>query len=217
MSRSAVVLRGASLGVCVLLTAVVVGLPGHTASGLDVAGAPDRRWQAPLSPAVILRGFAAPASAWAPGHRGVDLAARPGQVVYAPADGVIAFAGIVAGKPVISISHGADLRTTYEPVTAVIAAGQSVARGTVIGHVAAGDEGGGHCAGRCVHWGARLAGTYVDPLRLLRRIVLKPMRRREALNSPGPASRAAAAAPRRCATATPCSHSRREPRRSVPW
>lgn len=193
---------GPLLAIAVTLLCTVAFTPPSSGAG---AGSETGRnaWQPPVAPLQTIRGFEPPAADWAPGHRGVDLAAAPGQPVHAPADGVIAFAGRVAGKPVVTIDHGAGLRTTFEPVTAVFDTGRRVSRGTVIGRLAPTAEAGGHCAGRCLHWGARIHDTYVDPLRLLRRIVLKPTRTAAQVSSPGPASTAAAAAPQRHATAMP--------------
>jgi murein DD-endopeptidase MepM/ murein hydrolase activator NlpD len=129
----------------------------------------------PLSgPAVVTRPFAPPPRPWLPGHRGVDLAAPPGTAVRAAAAGVVIYAGVLAGRPVVSIAHAGGLRTTYEPVRPAVAVGQRVAAGEVIGALEAGHPG---CpASACLHWGARLGETYVDPLALLGpvRVRLKP-------------------------------------------
>ena len=68
---------------------------------------------------VVQRGFAPPALAWSAGHRGVDLVAKPGEAILAAASGTVAFAGSIAGKPVVSIDHG-SVRTTYEPVISTV-------------------------------------------------------------------------------------------------
>jgi murein DD-endopeptidase MepM/ murein hydrolase activator NlpD len=142
----------------VLLAAVVV-LP----AGPAVAAT---GWEPPLAgEPVVLRDFRAPAQRWSPGHRGVDLEAAPGQVVTAPADGVVAYAGVVVDRGVLAIAHAGDLRTSYEPVTSLVVAGQRVRRGQAVARVTV----PGHCAPAvCLHWGARRNGTYVDPLTLLR-------------------------------------------------
>src|SRR6185369_7063201 len=73
----------------------------------------------PLRPRpAVLRAFDAPSPNWQRGHRGVDLAAVPGQPVYAAGQGTVVFAGDLAGRPVVSVAHPGGLRTTYEPVTA---------------------------------------------------------------------------------------------------
>ncbi|NJQ04564.1 peptidoglycan DD-metalloendopeptidase family protein [Streptomyces lonarensis] len=122
----------------------------------------------PLSPPpALLRLWEPPAAPWAPGHRGVDLAARPGHAVRAAVHGRISFAGPVAGRPVLVIAvAGTTLRLTHEPVVATVAVGATVRRGDIVGVVA---EGPFHCAEGCVHWGLLDGSTYLDPLSLLRR------------------------------------------------
>ena len=56
-------------------------------------------WPLSGSP-VVQRGFDPPTVAWGSGHRGIDLAAKPGDAVLAAADGTVAFVGSIAGKPV---------------------------------------------------------------------------------------------------------------------
>jgi murein DD-endopeptidase MepM/ murein hydrolase activator NlpD len=111
----------------------------------------------------VVRPFEPPATPYGPGHRGVDLGGPAGAPVLAAGAGVVVYAGPLAGRGVVSIAHPAGLRTTYEPVTAQVQAGQRVERGTVIGLLNP-----GHCAETCLHWGARRGTTeYVDPLGLL--------------------------------------------------
>ena len=126
----------------------------------------------PVAPPAVLRLFDDPEQPWLPGHRGVDLAGAVGSPVRAAADGVVAFAGSVAGRGVVSIDHADGIRTTYEPVTAVIASGDIVARGTVIGTLDAGHPGLGGTVpgdgGATLHWGARTGPqSYVDPALLV--------------------------------------------------
>ncbi|MDR7329599.1 M23 family metallopeptidase [Corynebacterium guangdongense] len=121
----------------------------------------------------VLRAADIPAQNWLPGHRGVDLALAVGADVLAAADGVVAHAGHVAGMPVVSIEHPDGIRTTYQPVQPLVAAGDTVTEGQVIGRLGlhpGGDDG--------LHWGARTApDTYLNPLILLARptIRLKPL------------------------------------------
>jgi murein DD-endopeptidase MepM/ murein hydrolase activator NlpD len=94
------------------------------------------------------------------------LAGASGRPVLAAGAGVVAFAGMVAGRPVVSVQHPDGLRTTYEPVQPTVAAGQAVARGAPVGVLVAGHAG---CpVEACLHWGARMGATYLDPLTLLR-------------------------------------------------
>ena len=64
----------------------------------------------------MVEGFDPPAVVWGRGHRGVDLAAAEGAQIRSAAAGTVAFAGMVAGRPVVSIDHADGIRTTYEPV-----------------------------------------------------------------------------------------------------
>lgn len=119
---------------------------------------------------LVLRGSDIPEEDWKPGHRGVDLRADPGQEIVASRGGVVAFAGVVAGTPIVSIQHSDGLRTTYEPVHAAVAVGQHVRRGAVIGHLADADalpETARRSPG--LSWGAKWgsSSSYVDPLTLL--------------------------------------------------
>ena len=136
------------------------GPPGRPA-------APAAAWTAPLAgDLAVTRPFEAPAHAYGPGHRGADLGGAPGSPVLAAGDGVVVFAGMVAGRPVVSIDHADGLRTTYEPVQPGVAAGQAVARGAPLGVLAAGHPG---CpVEACLHWGLRRGAGYLDPLALLR-------------------------------------------------
>lgn len=128
---------------------------------------PRSRFGWPLAPPhPVVRPFQAPATPYGPGHRGADLGGQPGTPVTAAGDGVVVYAGDLALRGVVSLDHGGGLRTTYEPVTAVVTTGQRVTRGEVVGHLAPGHLG---CLGTCLHWGARRGAEYLDPLGLLSR------------------------------------------------
>jgi murein DD-endopeptidase MepM/ murein hydrolase activator NlpD len=113
-----------------------------------------------------VRPFQRPATPYGPGHRGVDLGGQPDEPVLAAGAGVVVFAGPVGGRGVVSIDHAGGIRTTYEPLTVLVSAGQRVDLGTVIARLAPGHDG---CvdAPACLHWGARRGTEYVDPLGLL--------------------------------------------------
>jgi len=101
---------------------------------------------------------------------------------------VVGWAGVLAGRGVVSVRHPGGLRTTYEPLTPAVRAGQVVAAGEPLGHLATGHPGCPRPA--CLHWGLLRGAVYVDPLALFRRgrVRLLP------LGQP-PASRANAAGP----------------------
>lgn len=138
------------------LTAIALVLAATAATTAPGGGAP---WSWPVDgDRTVLRPFIAPATPYGPGHRGVDLLST-GDALAAPADGVVRFAGMVAGRPVLSIDHGDGVISSYEPVVAAVIAGDLVVRGEPLGTIQA-----GHCPQRCVHLGVRVAGEYRNPL-----------------------------------------------------
>ncbi len=110
-------------------------------------------------PGRIVAGFNPPDQPWLAGHRGVDILAPPGSRVVAPRPGTVTFAGMVAGKPVVVITHGAT-RTTLEPVRASVGVGTGVAAGDVVGVLVPGHACPG---GQCLHWGLKDDDQYLDP------------------------------------------------------
>lgn len=121
------------------------------------------RWLWPVQPFRLERPFVAPPHEYGPGHRGIDLTMLGENVVRAPAEGVVAFSGQVAGRGILTIDHGGGLVSTLEPVDAVLPAGTPVAAGAEVGSVSI----GGHTAPGAVHFGVRLDGSYINPLVLL--------------------------------------------------
>ena len=195
----AVGMRRAPLALAALLVLGVPGVPATAgpapaavardvvapAAGAPDAAAPDAvapAARAPASPGwvwpvdgprVVVRPYLAPATPYAAGHRGVDLAAvAVGDEVRAVTSGIVHFAGVVVDRPVITVRTGQVL-ATVEPVTPLVTTGERVEAGQVIGVLEP-----GHCARPCVHLGVRVAGEYVSPLRFLgglQRAVLLPL------------------------------------------
>lgn len=130
----------------------------------------------PVDPHEVERAFDAPAAKWAAGHRGIDIDAAVGDIVAAPADGVVHFAGVVVDRPLVTIDIGDATLVTIEPVTPSVSVGDSVTRGQPIGSVAAA---GSHACASCIHLGVRIDGEYVNPMMLLgaERSVLLPLSR----------------------------------------
>lgn len=186
-------LRLVALPVCAVLATLLAGTPGAaspdpvpappaavaaeaTAAASETAAAAQGAvWTWPVGPPLeVLRPFAAPAGRYAAGHRGIDLVAGEGDSVRSPADGVVTFVGTVVDRPVVSIQHGNDLLSSFEPVTATVSEGDRVQAGQVIGIVAT----GAHCTAKCVHFGVRRHGQYISPLLFLgalARAVLLPL------------------------------------------
>lgn len=147
--------------------AIASGTAAGTVPGPAAGYGSARAW--PVGgPGGLVARFEAPPKPWAAGHRGVDLAAAPGGEIRAAAPGVVTFSGLVAGRPVVTVTHTASgappLRTTYLPVTGTVAVGTAVAAGEEIGRLAPDT---GHCAGKdCLHWGLLRGERYLDPLAL---------------------------------------------------
>jgi murein DD-endopeptidase MepM/ murein hydrolase activator NlpD len=138
------------------------------------------RWPLDGTPRVTRR-FDPPDTPYGSGHRGVDLAGRPGEVVRAAGSGRIGYAGVLAGRGVVTVLHPDGLKTTYEPVRASVHAGASVPIGAMLGRLEPGHAGCPVTA--CLHWGLLRGTTYLDPLALVGsgRVRLLPLSR----ESPG--------------------------------
>ena len=123
-------------------------------------------WVWPVDGAhTVLRAFDPPATRFAAGHRGADLAVPVGTAVRAAGAGRVSYAGLLAGRGVVVVVHG-ELRTTYEPVAADVRVGTTVTAGEVVGHLTTGT----HCGSTpCLHWGLLRGSTYLDPVQLVRR------------------------------------------------
>ena len=114
----------------------IAGVGSVVTAAAQTAGA-DAQLRRPLpAPLTVVRSFAPPLQSWAAGNRGVDLAAYAGEKVSAATAGVVLYAGLLAGRGVVSIRDG-SLRTTYEPVDPVVHSGDSVVAGQLIGYVSA--------------------------------------------------------------------------------
>jgi len=138
-------------------------------AGVDGNAAPERAGAV----GTATRLFDPPPHYYGRGHRGVDLAGHPGLTVLAAGGGTVVHAARLAGRGVVSVEHGAGLRTTYEPVTVGVAPGAVVRRGDPLGALEPGHR---SCpVAACLHWGLRrpsadaAAGAleYLDPLLLL--------------------------------------------------
>ncbi|MGI8696918.1 MAG: M23 family metallopeptidase [Mycobacteriales bacterium] len=143
--------------------------PGARAAAPPTAAA---RWTWPLPDHPrVTRGFDPPATLYGPGHRGVDLAGYAGEPVLAAGAGVVGFAGLVAGRGVVTVRHPGGLKTTYEPVRPVVRTGQAVTVGARVGRL---DDGHPDCpVPACLHWGLLGGDAYLDPLLLLGRVRLR--------------------------------------------
>lgn len=100
--------------------------------------------------------FRPPATPYGPGNRGIEYATVPGTLVRAAADGLVVFAGPVAGGLHVTIRHLDGVLTSYSFLAAIrIHEGQAARGGDVVGVAAA-----------LLHVGARRDGAYIDPASL---------------------------------------------------
>jgi murein DD-endopeptidase MepM/ murein hydrolase activator NlpD len=108
-------------------------------------------------------------SPWAAGsaefHSGLDIAAKHGTRVIAPAAGTVVFAGRQADYGVtLVIDHGNDLQTLYGHLSrTAVAVGQKVERGQVV----ASTGNTGRSSGPHLHYEIQVKGQAVNPRRYL--------------------------------------------------
>jgi len=98
-------------------------------------------------------------------HTGVDLAAKEGEPVHAPNDGVVVLAEeqFYSGNSIV-LDHGQGIYTMFFHLSKInVRYGQAVRKGDIIGLVGA----TGRVTAACLHWGARVQGARVDPLELI--------------------------------------------------
>ena len=121
-------------------------------------------WLIPPVDGPVGRHYEEPGTRWGPGHRGLDYYVAPGTSVRAAGDGVISWAGPVAGRLVVTIDHGGGLWSSYSELSQLlVGAGAVVRAGTWIGRA-----GVTHAGARSgVHFSVRSDGVYVDPARFL--------------------------------------------------
>ena len=107
--------------------------------------------------APVVDPFHLPETPFGPGNRGLEYATVPGTAVRASAGGVVTFAGPVGGSLYVTVAHPDGVRTSYSYLARLaVVLGQTVRQGQVVG-----------VAGARFHFGARVAGEYIDPAGLL--------------------------------------------------
>ena len=94
-------------------------------------------------------------------HEGIDVGAPHGASIYAPADGVVVFAGIKPGfGKHVQIDHGYGIETLYAHSERLhVKSGQQVKRGILLANVGS----TGHSTGPHLHYEVRINGVPVDP------------------------------------------------------
>jgi murein DD-endopeptidase MepM/ murein hydrolase activator NlpD len=106
--------------------------------------------------APVIDPFRPPSNPYGPGNRGIEYATVPGTPVVAAADGIVSFAGQVAGSLYVTVQHPDGVRITASFLaTIAVAAGAPVVQGQVIG-----------TTGERLHISARRGDVYFDPASL---------------------------------------------------
>ena len=107
-----------------VMTLIVLASATWSRSGAASAGAtalipPDPgtehgsvRYRPPVD-APVTDPFRPPLTPYGPGNRGIEYATVPGTLVRAAADGLVVFAGPVAGALHVTVLHGDGIRTSY--------------------------------------------------------------------------------------------------------
>lgn len=123
-------------------------------------------FESPTVGSALVNSYRQSEGPYGPGHRGVDYEVDLGQGVFAPADGQVHFVGKVVDRQLISLSHPGDLLSAFEPVCSVLARGEKVSKGDLIGEICEADQGYlQHCLDVfCLHFSVRKNGEYLSPL-----------------------------------------------------
>lgn len=120
----------------------------------------------PLVGSRVIREYRQSETPYTAGHRGIDYEAALGQAVFAPAEGQVHFVGKVVNRQLISLDHGQQIFTAFEPVCSQLTEGDSVDSGQLIGEVCEGEASyDPHCEhSTCLHFSVRKNGEYLSPL-----------------------------------------------------
>ena len=130
-----------------LLLAMTAGL---------VPSAADTAIYRPPVDAPVVDGFRLPNGPFGAGNRGLEYDTVPGQAVRAIGDGLVVFAGPVAGIDYVTVLHPDGLRSSYGYLAErLVTVGDRVVVGQTVG-----------TAGERLHLGVRSGGTYLDPAAL---------------------------------------------------
>lgn len=103
---------------------------------------------------------------WGRMHNGTDFAAPIGTPIYAPADGVVTFAGWSSGYGrLVKIRHAFGIETRYAHQSRIrVEVGQRVSRGDRIGDIG----NSGRSTGPHLHYEIRVGGSAVNPMTYIR-------------------------------------------------
>ena len=159
--------RGHTLLILTIMSTMIIGVILPVQTSLAVAtvaanqAAAAHNWVSPVPGMNIVKAFDKPERNWEPGHRGIDVAARVGEPIRAPASGEVRYVGTIAGTPVLSLTVDGYV-VSFQPVISDLRKGDTVSAGQHIGTVA--DE--SECPGGCIHigmWKEKGNKDYLDP------------------------------------------------------
>jgi murein DD-endopeptidase MepM/ murein hydrolase activator NlpD len=97
-------------------------------------------------------------------HKGYDFRAREGTLIKAPANGRVTLTGdfYLPGKTVV-LDHGLGLYSFFFHLSQIrVEPGDELKRGTILGEVGS----TGRSTAPHLHWGMKLTGIYIDPMKL---------------------------------------------------
>jgi len=141
------------VAVCVIAMLIVFAAPAAATPEQTDSG--EVVYSPPVD-APILDPFRPPATPYGPGNRGIEYATAPATPVRAAADGVVRFAGVVAGRQWVTLHHDDGVRTTYGPLAEFgVSVGDRVQRGDPLGSTAG-----------ALLLTARVGEAYIDPASL---------------------------------------------------
>lgn len=103
---------------------------------------------------------------WGRMHNGLDFAAPTGTPIYAPADGVVTFAGWSSGYGrLVKVQHAFGIETRYAHQSRIrVSVGQRLSRGDRIGDIG----NSGRSTGPHLHYEIRVGGSPVNPMTYIR-------------------------------------------------
>ena len=140
-------------------------VPGFGGAGFETAGLGGAGEDATGSPSsytqpvagVITDFFRPPAHVGDRGNRGWEYTVQPGSEIRAAQDGVVHFAGQIAGTYYVSINHADGLKTTHTDVADIqVSKSEPVTQGQLLASTASAQ----------FHFGVLRGDEYIDPASL---------------------------------------------------